>query len=81
MDGASGRYLYQFDFVGRFFDAFMRSCMTLSQFGEARAALDNLSIQQVRIFFLYCGRLYIDFYRNNQVFRDVDDIRDKPDAL
>lgn len=61
VDGASGRYLYQFDFVGRFFDAFMRSCMTLSQFGEARAALDNLSIQQV--------------------FRDVDDIRDKPDAL
>ncbi|KAI9364424.1 hypothetical protein DFJ73DRAFT_809303 [Zopfochytrium polystomum] len=45
--GDGCRYMYHFDFVGRFFDAFLSSCLNLPTLLEAQAALHTLSIQQV----------------------------------
>lgn len=63
-----GKYMYSFEYVNQFFDAFMKGIRTLHSWEEVDIAISNLCIVQVRTSCLelldiisYTNNLAIDF--------------------
>lgn len=50
-----GKYMYSFEYVNQFFDAFMKGIRTLHSWDEVDIAISNLCIVQVRRDGLWCA--------------------------